>query len=121
MASHDRRRTPRLNVEGRLTVADHRAPCDLRLVNIGLGGVLLAAPVPFPIGEVRHLTFTAVEDGWTFALAARVAYSHERPDPDGGAAPTYVTGFAFVDIARPEIEQAIDMLLARVTDLLTVE
>jgi hypothetical protein len=89
-------------------------------VNIGLGGVLIAAPVPFPIGEVRHLVFTATEDGWTFALAARVAYSNLRPGADD-ASPTYVTGFAFVDIARPEIEQAIDMLLARVTDLLTVE
>lgn len=84
------------------------------------GGFLVVSAVPFPIGQIRQLAFTAAETGWTSVLSARVAYSHLRADEDP-ASPAYVTGYAFVDPARPEIEQAIDMLLAYVTDVLTVE
>lgn len=92
--SDDRRRSPRIELLGRLH--GHSVSLDLpvRVVQISLGGMAIETAVPFPVGAV-HLFRLTLGDDSTTELTGRVM--HSRNTAPDGAVPVFTTGVQFID------------------------
>jgi hypothetical protein len=92
--STDRRRSPRIEILGRLH--GHAVSLDVAVVvrEISLGGMALETSFPFPVGAVHEFRLT-LGDGAQVQLNGRVMHSRNTSAP--GAEPTYLTGIQFVD------------------------
>jgi hypothetical protein len=92
--SQERRRSPRIELLGRLH--GHSVSLDLpvRVIEISLGGMAVETAVPFPVGAV-HLFRLTLGDDSTVELGARVM--HCRNTAPDGTTPVFVTGLQFVD------------------------
>ena len=90
----DRRRSPRIEILGRLH--GHAVSLDVPVVvkEISLGGMALETSFPFPIGAVHEFRLT-LGDGAQVHLKGRVMHSRNTGAP--GGASTFVTGIQFVD------------------------
>ncbi len=99
-----------LRVEARDTVLTLDLHCSesLTLVDVSLGGFLVVGPHRYETGESRDFLFESRDEHWCARLQARVVHRHERAEP--GEAPTYVTGFAFVDMDRAPVQTRIQSL-----------
>jgi hypothetical protein len=109
--SDDRRRSPRIELLGRLH--GHSVSLDLpvRVVQISLGGMAIETAVPFPVGAV-HLFRLTLGDDSTTELTGRVM--HSRNTAPEGAPPVFATGVQFVDEDADEAAGAVGDLLNRV-------
>jgi hypothetical protein len=92
--SSDRRRSPRIEILGRLH--GHSVSLDVPVVvkEISLGGMALETSFPFPVGAVHEFRLT-LGDGAQVHLNGRVMHSRNISAP--GGASTFVTGIQFVD------------------------
>jgi hypothetical protein len=92
--SHERRRSPRIEVLGRLRghIVALDLPVDVR--EISLGGMSLETPFSFPVGERQHFVLT-LGDGSALSIAGRVAYCRDIGGAD--TARTFRTGIQFED------------------------
>lgn len=90
----DRRRSPRIELMGRLH--GHSVSLDLpvRVVQMSLGGMAVETAVSFPVGAV-HVFRLTLGDGSTTELTGRVMHSRNAA-PDG-ATPVFTTGIQFVE------------------------
>jgi hypothetical protein len=106
----ERRRSPRIDIIGR--VYGHVVALDLPVTvrEISLGGMSLETPFPFQIGTLHHFTLT-LGDGATVLIAGRVVHSRCIAPPDGAAA--FLTGIQFEDAPADEAPGAVGDLLDR--------
>lgn len=90
----ERRRSPRIEILGRLH--GHAVSLDVPVVvrEISLGGMALETTFPFPPGAVHEFRLT-LGDGAQVVLNGRVM--HSRNTAEAGKPPVYVTGIQFVD------------------------
>lgn len=90
----DRRRSPRIELLGRLHGHSVSLDLSVNVREISLGGMAIETPVPFPVGAVHAFRLTLGDDS-TVELTGRVM--HCRNASPGDAAPVYVSGIQFVD------------------------
>ncbi len=104
----DRRRSPRIELLGR--VHGHSVSLDLpvRVVQISLGGMAIETAMAFPVGAV-HLFRLTLGDDSTTELTGRVM--HSRNTAPDGATPVFTTGIQFVD---GDSDDAVGDLITRV-------
>jgi len=101
-ARHDeRRRSPRIEILGRLHGQVVALNVEVVVREMSLGGMSLEGPFAFPTGAVHEFRLT-LGDGSMPLLSARVVYSRNISPP--GSTPVYVTGVQFIDDEdKPEI------------------
>jgi hypothetical protein len=106
----DRRRSPRIELLGRLH--GHSVSLDLpvRVVQISLGGMAIETSVSFPVGAM-HLFRLTLGDDSTTELVGRVM--HSRNTAPEGATPIFTTGVQFVE-GDDESGEALGDLISRV-------
>jgi hypothetical protein len=109
--SDDRRRSPRIELLGRLH--GHSVSLDLpvRVVQISLGGMAIETAVSFPVGAM-HLFRLTLGDDSTTELVGRVM--HSRNTAPEGATPVFTTGVQFVEGDGDESGGALGDLINRV-------
>src|SRR5262245_9120046 len=92
--SIERRRTPRIELLGRLHghVVSLDVPVTVR--EISLGGMAVETAFSFPVGVVHEFRLT-LGDGAHVVLRGQARHSRSQPASEG--TPIYVTGFEFVD------------------------
>lgn len=97
--SDDRRRSPRIELLGRLH--GHSVSLDLpvRVVEISLGGMAVETSVPFPVGAIQLFRITLGDDSTT-ELSGRVM--HSRNTAPDGATPVFTTGIRFEEADAAE-------------------
>ncbi|HYN10686.1 MAG TPA: PilZ domain-containing protein [Vicinamibacterales bacterium] len=108
--SSDRRRSPRIEILGRLH--GHAVSLDVPVVvrEISLGGMALETSFPFPIGAVHEFRLT-LGDGAQVQLNGRVMHSRDTTVPGGQA--VYLTGIQFVDDEPTEDDSTVGNLIDR--------
>lgn len=109
--SDDRRRSPRIELLGRLH--GHSVSLDLpvRVVQISLGGMAIETAMPFPVGAV-HLFRLTLGDDSTTELTGRVM--HSRNTAPAGDKPLFTTGVQFIDGDVDESAGAVGDLIDKV-------
>jgi hypothetical protein len=109
--SDDRRRSPRIELLGRLH--GHSVSLDLpvKVVQISLGGMAIETAVPFPAGAV-HLFRLTLGDDSTTELMGKVM--HSRNTAPDGATPVFTTGVQFVDDDADDPGGVVGDLISRV-------
>jgi hypothetical protein len=92
--SSDRRRSPRIELVGRLHghVVSMGVPVSVR--EISIGGLSMETPFAFPVGAIHDFRLT-LGDGSAVDLRGRVVYS--RVDASATEPTAFVTGVQFVD------------------------
>jgi hypothetical protein len=109
-ATDERRRSPRVELLGRLH--GHSVSLDLpvRVVQISLGGMAIETTVPFPAGAV-HLFRLTLGDDSTTELTGKVM--HSRNTAPVGATPVFTTGVQFVEGDTEGASGVVDDILNR--------
>jgi hypothetical protein len=88
----DRRRSPRVELLGRLHGHVVSLNLDVTVRDVSLGGLAIETEFSFPIGALHEFRLV-LTDGTSSEVAARVVYSKPAPQRAG----YYVTGFQFLD------------------------
>ncbi|MEO7189933.1 MAG: PilZ domain-containing protein [Vicinamibacterales bacterium] len=109
--SSDRRRSPRIEMLGRLH--GHSVALDLavRVREISLGGMSVETTAPLVVGSTHEFSLT-LGDGATIQLTGRIV----RTDPllPGSAPLGHLSGVQFIDDDPPADEGEINDLIDRV-------
>jgi len=110
-----RRRLPRFDVTGSITivVGDGRIPADLH--NIGLGGFAAESSTQFSLRQRYRVRFTG-PDGLDVHLIAEALHARQGVGADG--ATRWFTGFAYV-IDSPDAHEAVETVLEHATACLS--
>jgi PilZ domain len=104
----ERRRSPRLEILGRIQGIVRPLDVPIRLLNLGLGGFLMQTPNQFAIGEIHEFQFTVSKQD-PIVLRARIAHAM-RVTVDH--VPLYAFGLEFVDGDTPAGRAAIESLVS---------
>lgn len=121
----DRRKTPRLDVEGplsalALSVSRPQAPVQIvQVVNVSFGGFLVESPTSFEPGETYDFRFRTDHLKRPSVFKARAIYRVERSLSDPAA--TFSCGFAFLNADDPFTLWRIRSLMKDVTAALDAE
>ena len=105
----ERRRSPRMEMLGRVHGQAVSLDVPLTVREISLGGMSVEAPVPFPIDAIHEFRLT-LGDGSTVLLRARVVYCKPARAAHG---PSYVCGMHFVD-DEPVTGQSVTDFIERI-------
>lgn len=106
----DRRRSPRIELMGRLHGHSVSLDLPLKVTQISLGGMAIETSVSFPVGAVHRFRLTLGDDSTT-ELTGRVM--HSRNTAADGAPPLFHTGIQFVD-EQESHEDVVEDLIKRV-------
>ncbi len=108
--SSDRRRSPRIEILGRLH--GHAVSLDVPVAvrEISLGGMALETSFPFPVGAIHEFRLT-LGDGSQVQLNGRVMHSRATSVAEGQ--PGFLTGIQFVDEEPPEEDTSVGDLIDR--------
>ena len=110
--AHERRKSPRLPVNGRilgcLVDADH----PLRIREIGFGGFATETVEPLQVRVMHEVRFTARDDN---SAVLRAQSLHSWPSCANDGTPCFVTGFEFRPEDEEQAQQAVKMLIEKVT------
>jgi PilZ domain len=110
------RRSPRINVNGRLLCEIVTLPAEVTIHDVSLGGMRVDANVPAPIDSVQTFRISCPKpSAWAIELAAKVVYCCRVSSSDGSS--TYVWGCQFPDAPQTKIDE----MLEHVTSVLTLE
>jgi hypothetical protein len=112
---HERRRTPRVDVSGRIQSRLEPSAQDVVVRDLSLGGFLIESPSAFPVDAVHHFRVALKDGEWTTVLTAKSVHCHERTAT--GGAPTYLTGFAFVEPQGPDAQRRLHELMNKATSV----
>jgi len=105
----ERRRSPRIEIQGRL---DTPAVPSVTVREISLGGLSFASQSPFPIGTVHQFRLT-LGDGSEVVVSGRVLRSLQKTGDDGSR--FFVTGVQFLDDDVDEDQPSIGGLIGKLT------
>lgn len=117
-AHPDLRLSPRIALDVNLTAMDVETRDVLRLIDLSLGGCLVAGTVRFTIGTTRVLDFDCGPGRPMIRLAVRVVHQRLRA-VDGTAAPLQVVGVAFEDPDSRDVMVRIDRLIEYATGIIS--
>lgn len=117
MSLADRRQTPRVDTHSRLRAEIAPLGLEVRLVDFSVGGFRAECAAPFG-PESYDFRISTTDGKRTELLRAKAVYSHRLGSPSD--TPSYVTGFAFLDLRNPKIEARIHGILDHVTAILQV-
>jgi hypothetical protein len=95
--SHDRRRSPRVAILGKLHGRIVTLDVAIAVAEISLGGMGIQTDVPFPVGAVHSFQLTLGDDS-VVHLKGRVAHCQRLP----GEAERYLSGIQFLEDEEPE-------------------
>jgi PilZ domain len=115
--AEDRRRSPRIDSEGRLTARDLGSGLSLHVLDISLGGCLVAARAPLPEASTRVFVFDLPFPLQPIRLRVRVVYRNSRGAFDRGRE-SQVMGVAFLEPDVPAVMADIDRLVAHASGIL---
>ena len=108
-----RRRSPRVDVHGQLTLTTGLAPSALTVINVSSGGFLIHSRQPLAVGDAHDCQFSTPDGAWSTSLRARVVYTLTLSPPEERP-PEYASGFAFVETEDETVERRIRELLDRI-------
>ena len=109
MTFAERRRSPRIEIQGRL---DTEIVSWVTVREISLGGLSFSSPSPFPIGAIHQFRLT-LGDGTEVVVRGRVLRSQQKLADDGS--PFYVSGVQFLDEDAPDDARSIGDLMDKIT------
>jgi hypothetical protein len=99
--SDERRRSPRVEVVGRVHGRAVALDVPITVREISLGGMSIDTPVAFEIDSVHHFSLT-LGDGSVAMIAGRVRYSRQvSAEGAEGSAATFLTGLEFIEEDSP--------------------
>lgn len=108
-ATIERRRSPRVEVLGRIDGQGGPLNVPVTLLNISLSGFMMQAPVDYPLGHILEFRFTVAE-GDPIVLRARVVHVMRAT---GDQATSYVSGLEFAERDTPDFEHTLQSLFSR--------
>jgi hypothetical protein len=108
----ERRKSPRLPARGRLLATLLAADRPVRIREIGFGGFATETVDPLPTSVMHDVRFTAHDD---ISTVIRALALHSWPSCASDGTPCFVTGFEFQPEKPAEAEQAVKMLIEKVT------
>jgi hypothetical protein len=117
MSAADRRQTPRLHVGDRVRIEMAPHGLTLSVLDFSLGGFRAECAAPFG-PETYDFRVSTTDGAKTDVLRAKAVYCHRLGDP--GDTPSYVSGFAFLDLRNPKIEARIRKIVDHLTAVLQV-
>ncbi|MFI5178407.1 MAG: PilZ domain-containing protein [Vicinamibacterales bacterium] len=111
LSAIDRRRSPRIEILGR--VRGHIVSLDTPVVvrEMSLGGMAMETSFPFDVGSLHEFRLE-LGDGSKVMLQGQVRHSGNIAP--AGAPPLYVTGIQFVDQEPPEGATTVKDLIDRI-------
>lgn len=110
--SRERRRSPRIEILGRLHGNIVSLDMPITVLDISLGGLSIQAAVAFPASAIHEFKL-ALGDGSSTLMRGKILHSREVLLPDGTR--VFVTGVAFVDDEPAEGDDAIGDLIDKMT------
>jgi hypothetical protein len=102
--SDERRRSPRVEIAGRLAGHSKQGDAPIRVRNFSLGGMAIETAAAFEPGEVHTFTVT-LGDGALLELRGRVVRRRSLAAP--GEPPLFDLGIQFVDDDDPATPGAV--------------
>jgi hypothetical protein len=96
--SDDRRRSPRIEIMGRLQGRAISLDVPVLVREISLGGMSIESALVFDVGDVHEFLLTLGDESQV-PLRARVMRSQEETTPEGKT--IFATGLQFVDEDEP--------------------
>lgn len=103
MPDQERRRSPRVQIFGRLHGHLVAVDAPITVTEISLGGLKMESPIEFPAGVVHEFALT-LGDGSQVAVKGRVLHSRRIGGDDP---PRYAVGVQFIDDDSVEIDAVI--------------
>jgi len=101
-------------VTARINVSSLDAQAAMNLADLSTGGFSVRTPEPLPVAQVMRFRFAEPTGSWDVLLTAQSVYS--RPDAQGPSdAPSYQTGFRFLNEDSPAVQARIHQLVDRAT------
>jgi hypothetical protein len=113
----DRRRTPRIDVNGRIEGFLESTGEPVRIRDVSLGGFSIETPDPLPEGV--HVMRFSVEGQWSISLSAVTRYSRPFSTVDGAS--WYLTGFEYLAQHSRATQRTAGYLVERLTSILHFE
>jgi hypothetical protein len=112
LATIEQRRSPRVEIFGRLH--GHLVALDMpvSVTGISLGGLSFESPVDFPIGAVHEFR-VELNDVASVRLKGRIVHCRPASNPDEGD-PRFAAGAEFLDDCADDAADAIRDLVERV-------
>jgi PilZ domain len=113
-----RRRSPRLNVDGRVLarLIEPNVPVDIR--DFSYGGMATETNVSFNVGR-RHQFSVMTDTGLSVMIWATAVHCRESMGASTGRGSRYLTGWRFVP--SPETQKVIERIMEVVTSVLHFE
>jgi hypothetical protein len=105
----ERRRSPRIEIQGRL---DTPAAPSVIVREISLGGLSFSSQSAFPVGTVHQFRLT-LGDGSEVVVSGRVLRSLQKTADDGS--PLFVTGVQFLDDDVEDDQPSIGGLIGKLS------
>jgi hypothetical protein len=108
-ATADRRRSPRVEVLGRIAGESGPAHVRVTLLNMSRSGFMMQSSVNHPLGHILEFRFTVAEEE-SIVLRGRVVHVMRTT---GAHTTSYISGLEFVDRDTPDFEDTLQALLNR--------
>lgn len=107
----DRRRSPRIEALGRISVAVQGGTVPVELYDIGAGGFSLVTDVPLEVNSVHRFVFRVVSSAQEVKASARVRYCRQFTGPERSV--QFLSGLSFANLdaaGRAAVDRLIDSL-----------
>jgi len=117
MSAVDRRQTPRLDVHDRLRVEIAPQGLAVSVLDFSVGGFRAECAAPFG-PESYDFRISTTDGAKSEVLRAKAVYCHRLGGP--GDTPSYVSGFAFLELRNPKIQARIHGIIHHLTAQLQV-
>jgi hypothetical protein len=111
--SSERRRSPRVEIHGRVSGTVIPPGTIVVVREMSLGGLAIETPFPLQPGEVHDLLLT-LGDGAAVDLRARVMHSRNIADAAAGT-PLYLSGFQFIEDESDAPLSAVGDILGKIS------
>jgi hypothetical protein len=117
MSAADRRQTPRIDVHDRVRIEITPQGLAVRVLDFSFGGFRAECAAPFG-PETYDFRISTTDGAKSEVLRAKAVYCHRLGGP--GETPSYVSGFAFLELRNPQIQARIHGILNHLTAALQV-
>jgi len=116
--SADRRQMPRIDVVHRLRAEIAPLGLEVRVVDFSYGGFRAECAAAFGPDSTYDFRVWTADGSCSETLRAKAVYCHRIGGPN--ETPSYVSGFAFLDLRQPDVERRVHRILDKLTSVLQV-
>jgi hypothetical protein len=117
MSAVNRRQAPRLDVHNRVRIEIAPQGLAVRVLDFSFGGFRAECAAPFG-PETYDFRISTTDGAKSEVLRAKAVYCHRLGGPD--ETPSYVSGFAFLELRHPQTQARIHGILDHLTSVLQV-